>query len=388
MRIDADWLAAAPTQGVLGMLTEAGHQAFAVGGCVRNTLIGFPVSDIDIATSASPEQVTELAGQAGYRAVPTGVEHGTVTVVADGRPLEVTTFRRDVETDGRRAVVAFTDKLEEDARRRDFTINALYVDAEGDVHDPLGGLDDIGARRVRFVGDPAARIREDYLRSLRFFRFHAWYADPGGGFDAEALSAIAENLDGVERLASERIGAEMKKLLAAPDPAPALAAMQSVGLLAVVLPGADPGLIAPLVALESGAQQAADPIRRLAALGGEDPATRLRLSRAEARSLGILTQETAGSAGLAEIAWRHGAATAWNVCLLRHTIAARPIPEAAAAEIARGAAATFPVKARDLLPELEGPELGRMLKRLERDWIDSDFRLDRVDLLARAGVQG
>ena len=266
-RIDAPWLAAPATQAVCAALTGAGHQALLVGGCVRNALLGRPVADIDLATDARPEAVIDLARRAGLKPVPTGVEHGTVTVVAEGRPFEVTTFRRDVATDGRRATVAFSTDLAEDAARRDFTMNALYCRPDGALVDPLGGLADLRAGRVRFVGDPAARIAEDYLRILRFFRIHAWYGDPAGGLDPEGLAACAALQEGLARLSRERVGAEMTKLLAAADPAPAVAAMAAAGILGRVLPGADARALAPLVHAEAAAGAAPRWQRRAAALG-------------------------------------------------------------------------------------------------------------------------
>ncbi len=234
-----DWLTAPATQAVFAMLDDAGHRALAVGGCVRNALIGAPVSDIDIATDAPPDRVIELGEAAGLRAIPTGILHGTVTVISAGVAHEITTFRRDVDTDGRHATVAFSTDVAEDAARRDFTMNALYAQADGTVVDPLDGLPDLRARHVRFIGDPAARILEDYLRILRFFRFTAWYGDPALGLDAEGLAACAACIDGLDRISAERIGAETCKLLAAPDPAPVVAAMARSGILARILPGAD-----------------------------------------------------------------------------------------------------------------------------------------------------
>ena len=215
-----------------------------------------------------------LAAAAGLAAVPTGIDHGTVTLLSDGQPFEVTTFRRDVETFGRHATVAFSTDIAEDAARRDFTMNALYAEPDGTLVDPLGGLADLRARRVRFVGDPARRIAEDYLRILRFFRIHAWYGDPAGGLDPEGLAACAALQEGLDSLSRERVGAEIAKLLAARDPAPAVAAMAATGILARVLPGADPRALAPLVHLEAGAGLAPRWQRRLAALGG-----RRRLAR-------------------------------------------------------------------------------------------------------------
>ncbi len=381
-RLDAPWLKAPATRQVLGLLEDAGHQAYAVGGCVRDTLLQREVSDIDIATDARPQTVLSLARKAGIKAIPTGLEHGTVTLVIDHRPHEITTFRRDVSTDGRRAIVAFSDRLEEDAQRRDFTMNALYADRNGRLLDPVGGLADLHARRVRFIGDPSARIAEDYLRILRFFRFHAWFGDPSKGLDEAALAAIAQHLDGLERLSQERIGAEMKKLLSAPDPAPAVAAMQTTGALARVLPGADAALLAPLVHFEGPIPP--DPIRRLAALGGAEAAARLRPSRAEARRLSLLRDLMGSPMPLAEIAYRHGARVAIDTALLRAALSGIP-PQRGLDEAMHSAAAqVFPLRGSDLLAIAEGPALGQLLKSLEQRWIDSGFALSREELLRMA----
>ncbi|OIQ06555.1 MAG: CCA tRNA nucleotidyltransferase, partial [Rhodobacteraceae bacterium CG2_30_10_405] len=283
MKITGTWLTRPETQAVCAMLTGAGYRALMVGGCVRNALLGLAVHDVDIATDALPQAVTDLAMAAGFKAVPTGFDHGTVTVVAGGIGHEITTFRRDVATDGRRATVAFSTLIGEDAARRDLTMNALYATPAGEVIDPLGALPDVLARRVRFVGDATARITEDRLRILRFFRFHAIYGDPDAGLDPEGLAACAANADGIEQLSRERVGAEMGKLLAARDPAPAVAAMAGAGILARVLPGADPRALAPLVHFEAGIAPRWQ--RRLAVLGGEDVAKRLRLARKDAAAL-------------------------------------------------------------------------------------------------------
>ncbi len=289
-RIAADWLDEAPARAVTGALGASGHVVLYVGGCVRNALLGRAVADIDLATDAEPEAVMALAEAAGLRAIPTGIEHGTVTVLADGRPFEVTTFRRDVETFGRRAVVAFTSDIAEDAARRDFTMNALYARPDGAVVDPLGGLADLRAGRVRFVGEPSERIAEDYLRILRFFRIHAWYGDAEGGLDAEGLAACAAAVEGLGLISRERVGAEMAKLLAAPDPAPAVAAMAASGILGAVLPGADARALAPLVHAEAAAGVAPRWQRRLGAMGWqEDWADALRLSRSDARTLATIS---------------------------------------------------------------------------------------------------
>jgi poly(A) polymerase len=380
MRIEGGWISRPGTRAVCRAIEAGGYQALFVGGCVRNALLGEPVGDIDIATDAAPDAVIELARAAGLKPVPTGIDHGTVTVVAGGAPHEVTTFRKDVETYGRRARVAYSGDVVEDARRRDFTMNALYARADGTVLDPLDGLPDLQARRVRFIGDPAARIREDYLRILRFFRFHAWYG--AGGLDPDGLDACARLAEGVADLSRERVGGEMLKLLAAPDPAPAVAAMRASGVLAHVLPGADDRLLAPLVHLEMGAGLAPDRLRRLAALGGEDVAGRLRLSKADSRRRDTLVDRAATGAAAAELGYREGAETARDILLLRAAMENRAVTAAEQADLARGAQARFPVSAHDLMPAYEGPALGRKLDTLERAWIDSRFTLDRDALLS------
>ena len=381
MRIAADWIVADHTQAVCQMLIQAGYKSLFVGGCVRNAIIGAPVTDIDIATDARPEVVMELAKDAGLRPVPTGIEHGTVTVIAGGVPHEVTTFRRDVETDGRRAVVAFSTRVEDDARRRDFTMNALYADAAGTVLDPLGGLPDLMARRVRFIEDASARIAEDYLRILRFFRFHAWYGDEAEGLDPLALAAIAAATDGLAQLSRERVGAEVRKLLAAPDPAPSVAAMRACGVLTRILPGADDRALAPLIHLEVESGLQPDWLARLAALSGPEAAPRLRLSRSEEARLCTLRDGIGSMRGAGELGFRLGYDDARAVLLLRAAVMGIPIDPSSLHAAEEGAAAVFPVAAADLMPGFTGPALGRELERLKSLWIESGFRLSREDLL-------
>lgn len=379
--VTGDWLTRDATQAVMAMLTDAGHQAHAVGGCVRNALLGVPVSDVDIATDARPERVMALAGAAGLKALPTGIDHGTVTVVAGGEGYEITTWRADVETDGRRAVVAFADTLAQDALRRDFTMNALYAAPDGALVDPLGGLPDLQARRVRFIEDADRRIREDYLRILRFFRFSALYADPEQGWDADTLAAIAATVDGMAQLSRERVGQEVLKLLSAPDPAPAAAVMAQTGVLAQALPGASAAALGPLVLIEAAMRLGPDPIRRLAAMGFDDSQA-LRLSRAQDRQLSRIHQDLAEGTGLGEIAYRHGAPLARDVAAVQGASLGTWPPDLAEARIAHGAAAVFPIAARDLMPNLSGPALGARLRDLESRWIASGFALDREALLS------
>lgn len=381
-RIIADWIKTAATQRVCAAITNSGAQALFVGGCVRNTLMNVPVSDIDIATDAQPETVMRLARAAGIKAIPTGIEHGTITLVQDGLAHEITTFRKDIATDGRRATVAFSTCIEEDAARRDFTMNALYARPDGTVVDPLGGIDDLRARRVRFIGNASDRISEDYLRSLRYFRFHALYGNAQAGFDPDALAAIAANLDGLAQLSRERVGGELLKLLAAPDPAPSLAAMRSTGALGQVLAGADDRALAPLVHLEGQADARPDSLRRLAALGGVDVADVLRLSRAQSARLDQMRKAVSETSGPAELGYRLKVRVARDVVLLRCALLEQPWDETAMSALKIGAEATFPVKARNLMPTFQGPALGAKLAALETNWIASGFSLTQADLLS------
>ncbi len=386
--LTADWLMDPDTQAVCTLLTDAGYNAWFVGGCVRDALMSRDSADIDITTNARPEAVIELAANAGVKSVPTGIDHGTVTLVAGGKPFEITTLREDVSTDGRRATVAFSDDIAVDAARRDLTMNALYALPDGTVVDPLGGLDDLRARRVRFIGDPEERIAEDYLRILRFFRFYAQCGDPEGGIDPEGLAACAAGLDGLDHVSAERIGAEMRKLLDVADPAPALAAMRASGVLMRLMPGAGTGLLTVLIHVEEAARLAPSWLRRLAALGGEDVADTLRLSKADAGQLTRLVSGLHATSTAGELGYREGAETAIDILALRAAAFEREMTEAEQAEAHFGAEQVFPLKAKDLMPEFQGPLLGAKLADLQRRWIDSGFTQSKDELIAAAGELG
>ncbi|MEX0339429.1 MAG: CCA tRNA nucleotidyltransferase [Arenibacterium sp.] len=385
IKVEGAWRDTPETQTVCSILTKAGAQALFVGGCVRNALLGAPVNDVDIATDALPERVMDLANAGGLKALPTGIDHGTVTVVINGEAFEITTFRRDIETDGRHAKVVFSKHVSDDAARRDFTMNALYARPDGTLIDPLGGLPDLRARRLRFIGSAADRIQEDYLRSLRFFRFHAWYGDQSAGFDPEAIAAIASNLEGLEQLSKERIGSEMLKLLSAPDPAPSVAGLRSTNVLAHILPGMDDRFLAPLVHIEILLGLAPDPIRRLCALGGENLRDALRLSKANTRKLDQLRDAVGGIQAPAELGYRLGFETALDVLALRGAMTGQPPLTGDTEAVETGSNKTFPVRAADLTPTYQGAELGKRLTRLEQDWIDSGFTLTKSELLSRDG---
>lgn len=378
---ETPWLNDPKVARVCAAIEEGGYDVFFVGGCVRNVVLGEVASDIDMSTNAPPETVMQLARDAGLKAIPTGIDHGTITVVSAGVPFEITTFRRDVETDGRRAVVVFSNDIADDARRRDFTMNALYARPNGQIVDPLGGMADALARRIRFIEDADQRIREDYLRTLRFFRFSAWYAAADRGFDADALSAIATNLDGLASLSAERVGMEMIKTLCAPDPTIAIAGMRQTGVLNAVLAGADDTWLGPLIHVEGALGLAVDPMRRLAALGGMNVAQILRLSKAQARALSQYRDGIGSMMGFAEIAYRHGGGTAKGVYALRCAFAGSP-PDMAKVDVIEAAAlAEFPMKSADLIDHYQGPALGKRLKALEAEWIASNFTKTKAQLL-------
>jgi len=339
-----------------------------VGGCVRDAVVGRAVADLDLATPDAPEAVMAALVAAGLKAVPTGLAHGTVTAVAAHRGFEVTTLRRDVATDGRHAVVAFTDDWAADAARRDFTINAMSMTASGEVFDHFGGLDDLAAGRVRFVGDAATRIAEDYLRVLRFFRFHARYGR--GAPDAAALAAIRAGVVGLARLSAERVWSELKRILAGPDPAGTVALMREAGVLAAVLPeGGDGRGLAAIVA--AGAPD--DPVLRLAALIADDgvaAAARLKLSGAEAARLVALRAAAVPPDDADDDALRRALAEAPKEVLVGAAwLAGRD--ELLRARLAAMAVPVFPLAGRDLIRigSTPGPEIGVVLSAVRSWWL-------------------
>jgi len=365
-----------------------------VGGCVRNALLGEPVADIDIATQLTPDRVEQVMRAAGIAVHQTGIEHGTLTVVADHKPFEVTTLRRDVETDGRRAVVAFTQDWAEDAQRRDFRMNALYVDLDGIVHDPTGGgLDDVATRQIVFVGDPNTRIREDYLRILRFFRFHAWYARTAP--DAAGLDACGRLRGGLASISSERIWMETKKLLAAPQPMPALRAMAASGVLAQLFPEAKGlTLLDRLVTLARDGVVAIDPIQRILALFWKDEhavdaiVVRLKMSNDERDRLRWSARDetpldTANPPEVRAAIYRKGAQVVSDRAVLALAETGAAHWRNVLMQVETWSPPVMPLTGADLIAAgfSTGPALGQALKRAEKAWVSSDFALSHDDLL-------
>ncbi len=389
-----DWLRSAPCQRVFDALEAAGASARAVGGSIRNALIGQAVADVDIATTALPEEVMSLCGEAGLAVHPTGLVHGTVTVVSNGVPFEVTTLRRDVETDGRRATVAYTTDWAEDASRRDFTMNALYCDRDGVLFDPTGqGLSDLSHRHVRFIGDPEQRIREDYLRSLRFFRFFASYADAKP--DSEGLAAVKRLREGVRSLSAERVHSELLKLLMAPRAVSALSEMNNIGVAEIVLQRRpDIAALRKLESMEIASDTPSNAIRRLAAIAAQDEdaarrtALHLKLSNDErARLVSAAKGRTAdfsiGPIEIRRMLYRLGRPRTIDRLLLAWAASQRDIgdPDAlkAIGHAKSEAIPNLPFRGADIVERgvSPGPKIGAIMREFEAWWIDCEFPQDK-----------
>lgn len=403
----ADWLKTKPLQALFKALNRDGGEVRVVGGAVRNTLLGTEVSDVDLATTHVPDETVRLATEAGFKPVPTGIQHGTITVVVQGHPFEVTTLRQDIETNGRHAKVAFGTDWKADAERRDFTINALYATADGTIIDDVGGLADIESRTLRFIGDAEQRIREDYLRILRFFRFFAWYGS--GRPEAEGLRASARLKDGLSQLSAERVWSELKKLLSAPDPSRALLWMRQGGVLNLILPESEKwgiDAIHGLVRTEADLGWQADPLLRLESIippdsvRMEEMGKRLKMSNAERARLEAWARADAVKPELSEQAlkktiYRGSKQAVLDRIRLAYAAARAEAAGSDEAMVRAGGfarlletaerydAPVFPVTGGDLLALgiPKGPGLGEALRSLETFWIDSGFSLDRTALL-------
>lgn len=400
MLADAPWLISGGTARVLQLLNADGEEARVVGGAVRNALLGLVPGDIDIATTALPHEVMRRAKSAGIKAVPTGIEHGTVTLVIDSQPYEVTTLREDTETFGRKAKVAFGRDWVKDAERRDFTMNGLSVDADGIVHDYVGGIADAAARRVRFIGDPDQRIAEDFLRILRFFRIHAAFG--AGDPDRDGYLACIRGRAGLASLSAERLRMETLKLLVAPGASAAAVAMADGGLLQALTGGvAYTGPLSAMIAIERELGLTTSSTRRLAALtvavteDAKRVATRLRLSNAETKALDSMGHRwwrlaTKGEADARRLLYRLGAERYHDRVLLGWARAGGDVGSSrwrALAELPqRWTAPKFPLRAADFVARgmAEGPSLGHVLTLAEDAWLAADFPLEEAAIASIA----
>ena len=398
--LDAPWLKSGPAGRVLALLNGGGEEARVVGGAVRNALLGIPVADIDIATTALPEEVIRRAASAGIKSVPTGIEHGTVTLVLDTHPFEVTTLREDTETFGRKARVAFGRDWVKDAERRDFTMYGLSVDAAGVVYDHVGGIADARARRVRFIGNPDQRIAEDYLRILRFFRIHAAFGD--GEPDRDGTLACIRGRAGLAHISAERVRTEMLKLLVAGGASAAALAMADGGLLQAMIGGvAYTGPLTAMIAIERTLDLPASSTRRLAALtvavteDAKRVATRLRLSNAEAKALDSMGHRwwrlpSRDEAHARRLLYRLGPERFHDRVLLAWSRSGADVTSSRWRELAelpqRWTAPKFPLRAADFISRglAEGPALGHVLTLAEDAWLAADFPLDEAALASIA----
>jgi poly(A) polymerase len=398
----APWLFEGPLPRLLDLLDKEGEEARVVGGAVRNTLLGVPVSDVDVATTAVPEAVVARVAKAGFRAVPTGIEHGTVTVVMNEKPFEVTTLRQDIETDGRRATVRFGRDWKADAERRDFTINSLSADRKGQVFDYTGGVEDIAAHRVRFIGDASKRIAEDYLRVLRFFRFYAAYGE--GVMDAAGLAACIQARDRLSQLSRERVRNELMKLLIGRHAVPSLAVMSETGILVDALAGV-PYLasFSNMTKIEAHFGLTADATRRLGALGVrvredvERLRERLRLTNEEAKRLRIAAEgwwqisPEMGPVARRAIIYRVGPEAYCERAMLAFSRADEKVDDESWRELLalpdEWTAPKFPIEAQDFIDRgvEKGPLLGIALAIAEASWVDHGF--PEEDHLLRAIVR-
>ncbi|WP_375314814.1 CCA tRNA nucleotidyltransferase [Bradyrhizobium sp. A5] len=397
---DAPWLTAGGTARVLELLNANGEEGRVVGGAVRNALLGLTPGDIDIATTALPDEVVRRAKAAGIKSVPTGIDHGTITLVIDGQPYEVTTLREDTETFGRKAKVAFGRDWVRDAERRDFTMNGLSVDASGVVYDYVGGIADAAARRVRFIGDPDQRIAEDFLRILRFFRIHAAFG--AGAPDRDGYLACIRGRTGLASLSAERVRMEMLKLLVAGGASDAALAMAEGGLLQALIGGvAYTGPLATMIAIERELGLPPSPTRRLAALTvavTEDArrvALRFRLSNAEAKALDSMGHRwwrfaAKDEANARRMLYRLGADRYHDRVLLGWARAENDVHSSRWRELAelplRWTPPKFPLRAADFIARgmAEGPALGHVLTLAEDAWLAADFPLEEAALASIA----
>lgn len=391
------WMRVEGLRRILDAIKAGGGEVRVVGGCVRDVLLGRPMGDVDLAVNLPPEKVAEILTKAGLKVVPTGIDHGTVTAVADHKGYEITTLRQDVETDGRRARVAFTDDWQADAARRDFTFNALYVDADGNLYDYFTGREDLKSGKVRFIGDARARIREDVLRILRFFRFHAWFGQ--GAPDAEGLAACRELAGLIPTLSVERVWKEISKLLAAENPFPSWQLMQGQGVLKSVLPEADNlKRLEALLATENKYAIPSSSLVRFAALLPEDEklavqlAQRLKLSGKEGERLQLLAslpgllKSRLDPVPFRRALYEYGADASRDAVLLLGAEDAGVDLEPALAEAATWEKPSFPLQGNDILKlgKSPGPEVGAILKAVEEWWVGQDFRPGRPEVLAEA----
>lgn len=368
------------TKKLFKVFAGRGHKIYFVGGCVRDCLLGLPLKDIDLATTALPSEIIKVAKENEFKAIKTGIQFGTITLICERVQYQVTTFRQDIETDGRKAVVSFSKCITTDASRRDLTINALYADIDGTVVDPLNVLTDLNNRKIKFIGNPQQRILEDHLRILRFFRFLAWFQKRNTEIDPESLKACICLKEKLMTLSGERIGTEMKTLLSATNPIKTLELMAKTGILQLVIPNAKLHQLHTLIKFEKQFKCSRKWTTRIALMTNSKLKTIWKLSNAEHKLITRLQQLKQREDSIQKIAYLYGKEIAYQSTVIRSAISKDNLKNIDT-RITLGITSVFPVTAKDLAENHQGRELGKMLKKLQDIWIDSDFSLTKMDLL-------
>ena len=362
------------------VFAESGYDIYFVGGCVRDCLLSLPIKDIDLATTALPSEIIKVAKENGVKAIKTGFQFGTITLIYEKVQYQVTTFRKDVETDGRRAIVTFSKSITTDASRRDLTINALYADIDGTIVDPLNVIKDLKSRKIKFIGNPQQRILEDHLRILRFFRFLAWFRKGNTEIDPESLKACISLKEKLITLSGERTGEEMKKILSAPNPVKTLELMARTGILQLVIPNAKLCQLHTLIKFE---KQSKCPIKwttRIALMTNSKLKTIWKLSNVDHKLVTRLQKLKQSDDSIEKIAYLYGKDISFQYAIMRSAISKDNLKNIDT-RVTLGVNSVFPVTAKDLTENYQGPALGKMLKKLQDIWIDSDFSLTKMDLL-------
>lgn len=387
MQIDSEWIKNENLQNILQILKKADHNAYLVGGCVRNSILNFPVNDIDISTDARPEETLDLFNIGSFKATPTGFSHGTVTVVSEGIPYQITTMRSDQNTDGRHADVSFSDDITKDAERRDFTINALYADPTGKIIDPIGGLKDFQPLRIKFIGNANNRIQEDYLRILRFFRFHAQFADFVADFEQDALDAIKDNQNGLKFLSKERVWNELQKILLSRNPTRALSEMSKTGVLEKVLIDRGIKSIKNLISIEQKMGIEPEAIRRLLAITRNTEITSLNLSRKEVKKFSLLKSLLEKNFDPAELVYQFNKEIAQSVLAISTFNQGEKLKLSDVKKIEKACLYPCPISGAHLTKYMSGADVGIKLKEAQRAWIKSNFKSDPAKILKVIGIK-
>ena len=387
MQINSEWIKNKVTQNILKIFEGADHNAYLVGGCIRNSILNIPVTDIDISTDATPQQTVDLFNRENFKVAPTGFSHGTVTVISEGIPYQITTMRSDQNTDGRHADVVFSDDIKKDAERRDFTINALYADSTGKIINPIGGLEDFNPLAIKFIGDPNNRIQEDYLRILRFFRFHAQFSELVTQFDKVALDAIKKNQDGLKKLSKERIWSELKKILSTSNPARSLYKMSQLGILEIILENKNVHNIKRFNLIEKKMGLEPEPIRRLVAITENTEDTFLNLSRKEAKKFSLLKGLLKKKHDPAELVYQFNREIAQSVLAIYTFYKGEKLKLSDIKKIEKACLFPCPITGAQISKYMDGATVGIKIKEAQRVWINSNFKSDEAKILSDIGIK-